>query len=70
MKFQVDISYNFWRYGSEKNKVGLNKRKIEVTKGNNYNNNFESKINVMVIVYCTSPHWDLSTYEVSSWYFL
>jgi len=30
--------------------------------------NFESmKLWVMVLVYCTSPQWDLSTYEVSCW---
>ena len=44
------------RYGADKNEVW------KITKGNNSRN---IKHRVMVLVHCTSPQWDLSTYEIS-----
>jgi hypothetical protein len=37
----------------------------KITKGNNSKN---MQGGVIILVHCTPPHYDLSTYEVSSWY--
>ena len=41
--------------------------KIQVWKSTKSNNSKSMKLWVMVHVHCTSPQWDLSTYEVSCW---
>jgi hypothetical protein len=59
--FHLDISYSFRVMFWTKFKV------LELTKGNN------SKIRtkgVIVLMNCTSTHWDLFTYKVSCWYLL
>ena len=49
-------------------KYGPDKKKVwKISKGNNSE---IMKERVMVLEHCTSPQWDLSTYEVSSWYLL
>jgi len=58
MKYQVCSLNTFLSYAPDK---------IQDWKWTKGNNSKSMMPRVMVLVHCTSPKWDLSTYEVSCW---